>query len=171
MFDNILMPGAWDNRWDDPYIPITEAGTIPDLEADLHTVSNSTAGIRVGPPPPSRPNVAPLPARNVRFISTPTTSFGLAPPMPWSHPHTNPHPISKAALSVDELGSSNYDFIGEVSNRDGGGFVSGYEKKPIVIAVFGKTGTGKTSFIKAVTGQDLHVGHGLESCKPRHLKL
>ncbi len=31
------------------------------------------------------------------------------------------------------------------------------------IAVFGKTGTGKTSFIKSVTGADIKVGHELES--------
>jgi len=36
---------------------------------------------------------------------------------------------------------------------------------PIIIAVFGKTGTGKSSFIKGVTGQDLKIGHGLESCQ------
>lgn len=37
--------------------------------------------------------------------------------------------------------------------------------KPIIIAVFGQTGTGKTSFIKAVSGQNLEVGHSLTSCK------
>lgn len=37
--------------------------------------------------------------------------------------------------------------------------------KPILIAVFGKTGTGKTSFIQSVTGKEMKVGHGLESCK------
>jgi hypothetical protein len=39
----------------------------------------------------------------------------------------------------------------------------GDSRRPIVIAVFGQTGTGKTSFIKAVTGVDLEVGHGLTS--------
>jgi len=39
-------------------------------------------------------------------------------------------------------------------------------KDPIVIAVFGQTGTGKSSLIKAVTGdQEIQVGHGLTSCK------
>jgi polynucleotide 5'-kinase involved in rRNA processing len=39
-------------------------------------------------------------------------------------------------------------------------------KPPSVIAVFGQTGTGKTSFIKAATGdQALEIGHGLESCE------
>jgi hypothetical protein len=37
--------------------------------------------------------------------------------------------------------------------------------QPIIIAVFGKTGTGKSSFIKGVTGKDLKIGHGLESCQ------
>lgn len=39
----------------------------------------------------------------------------------------------------------------------------GDSRRPIVIAVFGQTGTGKTSLIKAVTGVDLEVGHGLTS--------
>jgi hypothetical protein len=39
---------------------------------------------------------------------------------------------------------------------------------PILVAVFGKTGAGKTSFIKSVTGLDLKVGHSLESCTYAH---
>jgi ribosome biogenesis GTPase A len=39
------------------------------------------------------------------------------------------------------------------------------QPQPIIVAVFGKTGTGKSSFIKAVTGKALEIGHGLESCK------
>jgi len=42
---------------------------------------------------------------------------------------------------------------------------------PVLIAVMGKTGTGKTSFVNAVTGRGLTVGHGLEACKyssPQH---
>ena len=38
-------------------------------------------------------------------------------------------------------------------------------KRPIVIAVFGETGTGKTSFIHSVTDVELEVGHDLASCK------
>jgi hypothetical protein len=34
----------------------------------------------------------------------------------------------------------------------------------ILIAVFGMTGTGKTTFIEKVSGQKLHVGHSLRSC-------
>ena len=34
----------------------------------------------------------------------------------------------------------------------------------IVIAVFGLTGTGKSSFISKLTGQELKIGHDLRSC-------
>ena len=36
---------------------------------------------------------------------------------------------------------------------------------PVLIAVMGKTGTGKTSFVNAVTGRGLTVSHGLEACE------
>jgi polynucleotide 5'-kinase involved in rRNA processing len=36
---------------------------------------------------------------------------------------------------------------------------------PTIVAVFGKTGVGKTTFINSVTGLDLKVGHNLGSCK------
>ena len=36
---------------------------------------------------------------------------------------------------------------------------------PIMIAVVGKTRAGKTSFINAVTGMSLAVGHDLDPCK------
>ena len=35
----------------------------------------------------------------------------------------------------------------------------------IFIAVFGSTGTGKSSFISKLTGKDVKIGHGLQSCK------
>jgi hypothetical protein len=42
-----------------------------------------------------------------------------------------------------------------------------YPKSPndeILIAVFGMTGTGKTTFIEKVSGQKLKIGHNLRSC-------
>jgi len=36
---------------------------------------------------------------------------------------------------------------------------------PVMIAVMGKTGTGKTSFVNAITEKGLTVGHGLEACE------
>lgn len=38
-------------------------------------------------------------------------------------------------------------------------------KPEVFIAVMGKTGTGKTSFINAVTGNNLEVGHSLQACE------
>ena len=37
-------------------------------------------------------------------------------------------------------------------------------EKKIVIAVFGMTGTGKSTFISKLTGQNVEIGHGLQSC-------
>ena len=36
---------------------------------------------------------------------------------------------------------------------------------PVLIAVMGKTGTGKTSFVNAITGGELLVGGRLKSCE------
>lgn len=41
----------------------------------------------------------------------------------------------------------------------------GIPQKDILIALFGVTGTGKSSFISKLTGQDVKIGHGLNSCK------
>jgi hypothetical protein len=35
----------------------------------------------------------------------------------------------------------------------------------IVVAIFGLTGTGKSSFISKLTGREVKIGHGLESCE------
>lgn len=88
-----------------------------------------------------------------RHIPTPTTTQGRYVPL-----HTTRSPVSE------------YEFFADISNY-GNGATAEDKKKPIVIAVFGKTGTGKTSFIKAVTGKDLKVGHGLTSCKAAYIKL
>jgi hypothetical protein len=42
---------------------------------------------------------------------------------------------------------------------------------PTLVAVFGKTGTGKTTFIKSVTGLNLTTSDKLASCKCCHLRL
>ncbi|KAE8312337.1 hypothetical protein BDV41DRAFT_539263 [Aspergillus transmontanensis] len=38
------------------------------------------------------------------------------------------------------------------------------------VAVMGMTGVGKTTFITALTGDNLTVGHGLNSCVFAHIK-
>ena len=41
---------------------------------------------------------------------------------------------------------------------------------PILIAVMGVTGAGKTTFVSRVTGEtDLEIGHGLRSCTAHRL--
>ena len=35
----------------------------------------------------------------------------------------------------------------------------------IVIAIFGLTGSGKSSFISKLTGKEVKIGHGLQSCE------
>lgn len=40
-----------------------------------------------------------------------------------------------------------------------------YSAPPKLIAIFGRTGTGKTSFIEDVSGEKQGVGHDLTSCK------
>lgn len=40
-----------------------------------------------------------------------------------------------------------------------------FPKPDVMIAVMGKTGTGKTSFINAVTGKSMEVGHDLRACE------
>jgi ABC-type Mn2+/Zn2+ transport system ATPase subunit len=35
----------------------------------------------------------------------------------------------------------------------------------VYIAVMGVTGAGKSTFIKECTGQEIEIGHTLESCK------
>ena len=39
------------------------------------------------------------------------------------------------------------------------------KESDILIGVMGMTGVGKTSFVRQITGLDLTVGHGLDSCK------
>ena len=38
-------------------------------------------------------------------------------------------------------------------------------KKPQVVLVLGKTGVGKSTFIKAATGLDVKIGNALDTCK------
>ncbi|KAE9365819.1 P-loop containing nucleoside triphosphate hydrolase protein [Stipitochalara longipes BDJ] len=46
----------------------------------------------------------------------------------------------------------------------GGSDSSSSSNDEILIAVFGMTGTGKTTFIEKVSGQRLNIGHNLHSC-------
>ncbi|KFX88791.1 hypothetical protein V490_07401 [Pseudogymnoascus sp. VKM F-3557] len=117
-----------------------------------------------GPPPSqSLPGSSP-PHLHHRHIPTPTTTPGRHIPIPTTtQGRYVPLPTTRSPVSE-------YEFFADISNYGDGGTAED-KKKPIVIAVFGKTGTGKTSFIKAVTGKDLKVGHGLTSCTEKVLPV
>lgn len=56
----------------------------------------------------------------------------------------------------------------------GPGMTSGQPRqdgRKILVAVFGQTGTGKSSFISKVAGRDVGVGHDLRSCKTEPLPI
>lgn len=103
----------------------------------------------------------------------PPQSHHVAPPLP--HQRRNaPRPTTQnrraATFPVPTKSTPGYDFSGD--SFDGGNNSTTEDpKKPIVIAVFGRTGTGKSSLIKSVSGQDVNVGHGLTSCKAAYPKL
>ena len=61
--------------------------------------------------------------------------------------------------------SQGKEMVGKLNSALLGGTNWGKPPPPVLIAVMGKTGTGKTSFINAITGGGLTVGHGLESCE------
>ncbi|OBT65085.1 hypothetical protein VE03_05191 [Pseudogymnoascus sp. 23342-1-I1] len=97
-------------------------------------------------PLPQIHHASPPPPHQRRNIPRPTTQNRRAATFP------------KTTKSV-----SDYDFLAD-SFDNGNGSTTEDAKKPIVIAVFGRTGTGKSSFIKTVSGKDVTVGHGLTSC-------
>jgi hypothetical protein len=137
------MPGAWNSSWESPV-------------ATTQSRSDSNQGGVAGPPPPRPPvREAPLPtnlspAPPLRAVPVPTTHKNYNP---FRFPRDPAAEIPEAAPGVRRPSSP------------------GEKKPPIVIAVFGQTGTGKTSFIKAVTGKDLQIGHSLTSCENHHLDL
>jgi hypothetical protein len=66
---------------------------------------------------------------------------------------------------------SRYALFADASDTERHSNIANGNKPPIVIAVFGQTGTGKTSFVKAVTGKKLKIGHSLTSCERHYLNL
>ncbi|KFY32272.1 hypothetical protein V493_00350 [Pseudogymnoascus sp. VKM F-4281 (FW-2241)] len=99
----------------------------------------------------------------------PTTTLNRNIPFPEAQGRQIPSPTTQRRRSTYPKLTKptfEYEFFADISD-DGNGKDS---KKPIVIAVFGKTGTGKSSLIKTVTGKDVKVGHGLASRKAAYPK-
>ena len=122
--------------------------------------------------PPWEGATAPLPPPSRRApLPTTTQSHSEYPPSFWqNHLRTLRPPSQRRRVPLPTQPGSEYEFFAD-SSDDGNGDTTEVQKKPIVIAVLGKTGSGKTSFIKAVTGKDLKVGHGLTSCTAAYSNL
>ncbi|MCJ1429209.1 hypothetical protein MMC29_007122, partial [Sticta canariensis] len=69
--------------------------------------------------------------------------------------------------SLSETGKSTKKSIKNSSSpklRKGSKTTATSSSNDIVIAVFGLTGSGKSNFISKLTGKDVKIGHGLQSC-------
>ena len=82
-----------------------------------------------------------------------------------SDPCTSPSqsPNSSKLESSMATKSSTKDSPKPKHNREPRPVIS--KSRDIVIAVFGLTGTGKSSFISKLTGKEVKIGHSLQSCK------
>lgn len=129
--------------------------------------SSPIARVRDNPlsSPPFRPSVSPRPATPVspRTWGKDYNQLGC-PQRPVAQ---DPKDVSASVKPFP----SKYALFADTSDTERNGVNAIDTKPPIVIAVFGQTGTGKTSFIKAVTGEDLQIGHTLTSCETYYLGL
>ena len=74
--------------------------------------------------------------------------------------------VSSVGAPQPAMGSRRLQEPGSGASGSGSGDTGmGESMEPIVIAVVGKERAGKTSFINAVTGMSLAVGHDLNPCK------
>jgi len=169
MPDSFPMPGAWNSSWESPV-------------ATTQSRSDSNQADVAGAPPPRPPvREAPLPTNvssppSLRAVPVPTTQ--VTSPRTWDNnynpfgfPRDPAAEVPEDAPEVTGPSSLGYSLFADNSDTEGNADIAGENKPPIVIAVFGQTGTGKTSFVKAVTGKDLQIGHSLTSCENRHLDL
>lgn len=70
--------------------------------------------------------------------------------------------------SVSESGKSTMAIVKDSSNpksRKGSKTTTTPSTNDNVIAIFGLTGSGKSSFISKLTGKEVKIGHGLQSCE------
>ncbi|KFY65804.1 hypothetical protein V496_02325 [Pseudogymnoascus sp. VKM F-4515 (FW-2607)] len=146
------------------------ASLSPPSQSNRAPLPTATQNRPEYPPPNWQGRLAPLPppSQSRNRVPIPTTSQEPPEyPQPiWQgrfSPPSRPYQIRRGPLSTTAQTGLENEFSSGSSDYESGDSID-YQKKPIVIAVFGKTGTGKTSFINSVTGRDLKVGHGLTSC-------
>jgi hypothetical protein len=148
---NISMPGAWNDSWDSPDPVIHELDGSISVGATSHFI----------------------PAQNVSPHEALPLIYEVPPPY---FPHTEAtkesigynHSALRRDSGYEDVESSptvNEPQSPDVSDASDDNDTIEDNSPPVVIAVFGQTGTGKTSLIKSVTGKDLQVGHDLTSCK------
>lgn len=145
------MPGAWNDSWDSPD-PV-----IHELDASISVV----------------PTPHFIPAQNVLSHEALPLIDEVPPPYLQRTEATHQfNGYNYSALRRDS-GYEGLETVPTVNGPQSADFSDSSDENdiredsspPIAIAVFGQTGTGKTSLIKAVTGKDLQVGHDLTSCK------
>lgn len=154
MSDSFPIPGAWDTMWESPSPAPAPAPPVhttigSEILAPVQEAQSRTSTI---------PTPTPTTQRRTDSIYQGPQLRGPPPPPP-PRPPTEifiPRPTHVPRSRTEDTGMST-DVV--------------EENKPIVIAVFGQTGTGKTSFIKAATGEDLQIGHSLTSCETHHIVL
>ncbi|KAH6674426.1 P-loop containing nucleoside triphosphate hydrolase protein [Halenospora varia] len=163
---SFAIPGAWQSWWENP-VGEDEAA-IAEVEGDSVTATAESMTrttifeLQAGDATVPKEDIAGLSASGYWDIDS----------NPFEHPDggsSEPSRISEPETSSPTAPISSAD------GRESGGQSKNNEwiegQRPIVIAVFGQTGTGKTSFIKTVTGQDLEVGHNLTSCTENVLPI
>ena len=170
--DSLPIPGAWNSLWESPVattqgreddlttaVQAMQGHIVPVPVAQIATTQHRSGSLQegyLGPPRhevPLPPNLASSPCATP-VLKTQATSLQTR------NEDYNPDPTA----------SSRYALFADASNTERHSNIANGNKPPIVIAVFGQTGTGKTSFVKAVTGEDLKIGHSLTSCERHHLK-
>jgi len=120
---------------------------VPEEALDFYAVSS--------PPNVGAGNSLPYPPSPELRNNQPPSQWGD----PWAHVLQNAFPNNSNAHL------RNYPILPPRPMA----MVAGNDDQPtsnseILIAVFGMTGTGKTTFIERVSGQKLNVGHNLRSC-------
>ena len=112
----------------------------------------------------------PLPAYSSH--GSPVTDGSREGERPYYSEHDFIH--SGSPSSEHDEGSGTQGRRGEMAGKIGSAFYNGMNDlrhrvkpppPPVLIAIMGKTGTGKTSFVNAITEKGLTVGHGLDSCE------